>query len=159
MDGWGIATLITWGGIVAAGVIVFGWINAGYRRNEPKRFDERQLQAQGLAYKWGFLTGVVFLVGMLFLGAFDHAPDYRFLTILCIFAMMLVFVTVAIWKDAYVAIGEKESRLAIYFLVVGTLEVGFSRGDRVNLLAGAALLYIAALIWARREARREEDES
>lgn len=157
MNGWATAAIITWVGMVAALVIVYGWIKAGYRRNEPKRFDERQLQAQGKAYKWGFLTGVFFLLGMVILRIFDHDPDYHFLTILCIVAMLLVFATVAIWKDAYVAIGEKEARLAIYFLVLGIVDVVFSRGDWVNLLAGGAFVYLAGLIWARKEARQEEE--
>lgn len=156
MDGYGFATLVTLGGMMAV-MLVWLWRRRPKEEKGRQRFDERQIMAQGQAYRYGFLTGVICLLGLVILQAFDSDPDYYFFIVLTIVAMLMVFVTVAVWKDAYVAIGERETPLAVSFLIWGIFRVVFSRGDVLELVMAGACLYVAGLIWVRKEVREEED--
>ena len=156
MDGYGIAALVTLGGLMAV-MLIWLWRRHPKQEGARQRFDERQIMAQGQAYRYGFQTGVICLVGVMIAGIFDDALDYSFFLMLTIVAMLMVFVTVAVWKDAYIAVGEQEGPLVVAFLVMGIARAVFSGGDVQELVMAGACLYVAGLIWARKEVREEED--
>lgn len=139
-------------------------------------YDERQLAAQGSAYKWAYLT----LLGCLVLGGLTELLVGQSLTtllpfgMLCMWISICVYVSLCVFRDAYRVPALRFRTLAIVFfaggavnlisaltsglplVTEGRLDTGF-----VNLCTGVATLYLGVmmLVGEARERREREDEA
>lgn len=103
----------------------------GRKSEKTVKYDERQLLAQGKAYKAGFFSLMSLLCVYIVYNAFSEnmilrAPEGIFL---CICASILVFAVICIANDAYVALNENNRmRTAVLgFLGVSNLLLGIER--------------------------------
>lgn len=90
--------------LILAVIIFLVFRLIGMRRKE---FDERQMQARGKAYQYGFFAMLVVQILVMFAeGAFDL--DMRYVGgSLCLFSGLTVFIVYSAWKDAYFALKQK----------------------------------------------------
>ena len=125
-----------------------------------KKFDERQIAARGVAYKWGFFSLMIYeAVYAMLLALGIRFADETTGPILGIFLGVTVFGAVAAAKDAYTAMDETpRSRilwpiLGVLWLFIGITRVidgkavrdGLLTIDSMQLFLGAAFLVIGAV--------------
>ena len=109
MNETSIATLVAWGVISVFGIGFLIWLTKEEERDDLGGYDERQLLARGKATQVGMIAGLLYLF-LLQLTEFwaDFPLTMQEVSILGILVMLVTFETVAIWKDAYVRVREKE---------------------------------------------------
>ena len=109
MNETSIATLVAWGIISVFGIGFWIWLTKDEERDDLGGYDERQLLAQGKANEAGLTAGVVYLF-LIQLAEFweDFPLSIQEVSNIGILVMILTFATVAIWKDAYLRLREKE---------------------------------------------------
>ena len=130
---------------------------SGQTRN---KFDERQIAARGVAYKWGFFSLMIYEgLYALLLALGIRFADETTGPILGIFLGVTVFGSIASAKDAYTALDESpRSRilwpiLGVLWLFIGIMKViggeavrdGLLTLDSMQLFLGAAFLVIGAV--------------
>lgn len=90
--------------------VLIGIVYALIRRSvygKHEEYDERQERARGIAAQWGFLTMALFNMGMwLFLDLVETELPPILALRLSVYLGILVYGTIAIWKDAYVGLLE-----------------------------------------------------
>ncbi len=142
-------------------------------------FDERQLLARGVAYKYAFYT---LLIGVLVLECLEDIFKITMFSslsgvffVICI--SLLVFATICIMKDAYMSLYENAKGILMMFLAIALLNIalvvknilngvpfienGTLSSDYLNLIAGLMFVYIIPLFAARvmyNKKQLEEDE-
>ena len=164
-DGYGMSVNYTntaWvigaiGGTAIALLIVLIQKLSGRTKN---KFDERQIAARGVAYKWGFFSLMIYeAVYAMLLALGIRFADETTGPILGIFLGVTVFGAVAAAKDAYTAMDETpRSRilwpiLGLLWLFIGITRVidgkavrdGLLTIDSMQLFLGAAFLVIGAV--------------
>lgn len=135
-------------------------------------YDERQLMAQGKAYKYSFLFCIAyFLAFACFQGVtkeqwIDNFEGIFFGIILSVF----IFAVYAIWKDAYISIQESPKK---YIGIFGALSVlnlipcvsklihrEALEENRLNLLLGLVMLtaLVVMVLKQHRDKKREDAE-
>ena len=101
-------------GFVCGVLIVGGIIFISSKKSKKRQYDERQIAARGLAFKAGFITLVVSEIAVFFSETLlDHPVVFftpGFLQLLIILVSLLVFLEIAIFKDAYFTPGEPFSK-------------------------------------------------
>ena len=135
-------------------------------------YDERQVAARGQAFKAGFITFVVCGLTVFFIELFMEKPIDFFppglLSILICFIALLVFLEVAIFKDAYFSPDRPFSlRWCIIMLVLAAVYiVQFFRAEEkwyalFNLAAGIfiAVIMLSILIKKAVSTRRDEEDA
>lgn len=102
--------------LVLAVIIFFVFRLIGMRQKE---FDERQIQARGKAYQYGFFAMLIAQIFVIFAeGVLDLDMHYIGGS-LCLFSGLTVFVVYSAWKDAYFALKQKPyTSLGLCVLVV-----------------------------------------
>lgn len=146
------------------------------KENAPaKRYDERQVAAQGKAYKYGFITMSVCLV-MLVLSLtmkISIPAETGLLIMLCFLCGGAVTVTNLIWDDAYFRMDENRPMWIVFFSLLSLLNLGIGisqivrheivsegmltlRGS-MNLICGVFMAYILAVILIKSIKDRNED--
>ena len=141
-------------------------------------YDERQLLARGVAYKYAFYT---LLLGVVSIAILDTMGIKIFMSLagimLIIFVSLAVFATICIMKDAYMSLYENVKGVVIMFsavalinlvtaisnIVAGTslIENGELSVCCVNLIVGLLFLYILPVFIGRviyNNKQLEEDE-
>ena len=136
------------------------------------KFDERQVAARGVAYKWGFFSLMIYeaLYTMLLVLGIRFADEPTG-PILGIFVGVAVFGAVAAAKDAYTALDENpRSRwlwplLGVLWLFIGIMKVlggeavrdGALTLDSMQLFLGASFLVIGLVDLIHRRRSRGTD--
>ena len=141
-------------------------------------FDERQLLARGVAYKYAFFT---LMIGMMIISLMELMGVTLFMSfagvwiVVCI--SIAVFATVCIMKDAYMSLYENVKGVVIMFAAIGIsnlgiginnliggmplVEKGVLSSGCVNLIVGALFVYILPVFIGRviyNNKQLEEDE-
>lgn len=153
-----------------------GKIDLDYKKDA---YDERQLLARGVAYKYAFFT---MMIGMIIVALLEEVAGigiFMSMTgvwiIVCI--SLAVFATVCIMKDAYMSLYENVKGVVIMFLAVAILNIAIGIGNIVdgmpllengvisvrwtNLIVGVLFLYILPVFIGRviyNNKQLEEDE-
>lgn len=115
-------------------------------------FDERQILARGQAYKYGFWAGILyfFLASIaLMKESLNFTAEEAMLWGAVI--MVVVFLAVAIWKDAYFKVNDQGTLGGGFLVAMGVSNLirhGFEHAFAV-FLAGSMLL-LGTLIFLRR---------
>ncbi len=157
MNGTTIATLAAWGIISIFGIGFWIWLTKDEERDDMGGYDERQLLARGKANEAGLTAGVVYLF-LLQLAEFweDFPLTIQEVSIIGILVMLLTYVTVAVWKDAYLRLRQKEGNAIGWMVFLGIMQlIGWP--TLTERLLGISCLYIAALIALRRFLRKREE--
>ena len=139
------------------------------------KYDERQLQARGDGFKYGFFTMIIFngLLSLLYIADIEIPVEKEVLLILGVLIGTCVYAVYCIHKEAYISLNENASRLKICFILTGLLnliiglkhcfsgdiiENGILTFRSINLLCGIFLLFITVFLSVRvKESVREED--
>ncbi len=155
---------VSYGLGVVAGIAVVGACIFLFRKkmmNKGSRYDERQIAVRGQAYAAGFATFVFCELAVFMMELFTEKPLVLFapgvLSILVILLSCLVFVEIAIFKDAYFT-PERPFRkgwCALMLLLSGMyIVMFFLTGDRwnkvVNLAVAVCMLVVMASILLKR---------
>ncbi|WP_298033751.1 hypothetical protein [uncultured Dysosmobacter sp.] len=166
-------------GLLLIAVLLIAWLGLAcyfwQRERGPKAaYDERQEQARGLAYKYGFLTLAVCVclldtVLTLFPWIGTEAGGF-----FCLDLGVTVFAVTAIWKDAYLRLYEKPWEVVTMWglcglggLLYGVFSLrkeGLLVDGMLNLsavlivISGSVLLTLAVFLYRRRAAGREDEE-
>lgn len=85
------------------------------RKDNKNHYDERQIIGRGEAFKAGFYTGIAYQFGLYLINLFGIGLPLSFgnLAIIGLALSLGVFATIAIWKDAYVAVNENKKTTLI----------------------------------------------
>lgn len=132
-------------------------------------YDERQVAARGQAFQAGFITFVVCALAVFFIELFMEKPIDFFppglLSIIICFIALLVFLEVAIFKDAYFSPDRPFSlRWCIIMLVLAAVYiVQFFRAEEkwyalFNLTAGIFIAVIMLSILIKKAVSTQRDE-
>lgn len=139
---------------------------------EGSKFDERQIAARGVAYKWGFFSMMICEAAYVLLLALEiRFADEMTGPILGIFVGVGVFGAVAAAKDAYTALDETpRSRflwpvLGVMWLFIGIMKViggeavrdGVLTIDSMQLFLGVVFLVIGAVDLIHNRGNRGSD--
>jgi hypothetical protein len=140
---------------------------------EGSRFDERQVAARGVAYKWGFFTLMIYEAAYAVLNAMNiRFADETMGPVIGIFLGVAVFGSIAAAKDAYVAVNEKPGAAWIWGLVgvlwtaVGVMKLTSGEGiengilttDSMQIFMGGAFLTVGVTYLIRRMTARRDGE-
>lgn len=130
-------------------------------------YDERQKAIQGIGYKMAYMTTFVLVVLCAVLSETIDCFPFGMLDcmFICIWIPLCVFVTYCIIKDAYLSLRTSRKSLLVLWLAAGLLNIGIALyyiildgGDRNcfgNLLTGASLIYMSAVMVAKALAERK----
>lgn len=151
-----------WGGLVGIILVlcialVQKWKNTGYQ------FDERQMQARGKAFQYGFFTLVIydFFYAVLFEAEEPSWCNHTFGMLLGVMLSIIVWSAYAIFKDAYLGLREKPVGWSISFGLLGIFWIlhwglhqersqkGKLGVEGFSLLLGITMLFIAAALITR----------
>lgn len=157
-------------GIIILGVWALAFIamflslvRSGMKKSDisEEGFDERQTLARGLAYQWGFLAGVVYLFLLQFTAFWDNfLLEQHDTAMIGIVFMIVVYESVAIWKDAFIRLGEKELPVILGCLVFGACQIAEGISEKFTLtdiITGIGFVYTAVILFLRRTARKREE--
>ena len=157
MNETSIATLVAWGVISVFGIGFLIWLTKEEERDNLGGYDERQLLARGKATQAGMIAGLLYLF-LLQLTEFwaDFPLTMQEVSILGILVMLVTFETVAIWKDAYVRVREKEGSSIGWSVFMGIhFLIGWN--SWLDLALSVLWFYTAGLIALRRFLRKREE--
>ncbi len=142
-------------------------------------YDERQLLARGVAYKYAFFT---LMIGMVIIALMEEIAGIRlFMSMAGVWVMicisLAVFATICILKDAYMSLYENVKGVVIMFSAIGLLNIAIGIGNIVdgvpliengvlstrcaNLIVGLLFVYILPVFIGRviyNNKQLEEDE-
>ena len=142
-------------------------------------YDERQLLARGVAYKYAFFT---LMIGMVIIALMEEIAGIKLFmsmagvwVVVCI--SLAVFATICIVKDAYMSLYENAKGVVIMFSAIGLLNIAIGIGNIVdgmpliengvlsvrcaNLIVGLLFVYILPVFIGRviyNNKQLEEDE-
>lgn len=157
MNETSIATLAAWGIISLFGIGFWIWLTKDEEKDDLGGYDERQLLAQGKANRAALTAGIGYLLLLQFADLWEGFPlSIQEVSNIGILIMILTFATVAIWKDAYLRLREKEGSRITWMLIWGLYNLILGRTP-VRLLMGGACCYVAFLIALRRHLRKREE--
>ena len=163
-------------GIGSAAVVIA--VMAAVRKNQgrPKpEYDERQMAARGVAYRWAFLTLMLSLAvntGVEAIWGPWAKPGVS--AWMLIFLSVGVFVVVCVRRDAYFAVAQDpKASLWLFGAVVvlqipniiitlrsgGFVEDGLLTWDALSPASGALFLVLTVCAIVRLRRQREDDES
>ena len=160
------------GALCGIGIVLLVLLIQKLTGQTKNKFDERQVAARGVAFKWGFFTMMIYEAAYsLLLAAGIRFADEFTGPILGIFAGVAVFGSVAAAKDAYTALDENpRSRwlwpvVGALWLFVGIMKVlggeavrdGALTLDSMQLFLGAAFLIIGLVDLIHRRRSRGSD--
>ena len=158
MNETSIATLVAWGTISVFGFGFLIWLGRDEEKDDLGGFDERQLLARGKANSAAFTAGIGYLFLLQLADLWEGFPlSIQEVSAIGILVMLLTYVTVAVWKDAYVRVREKESSAIGWSVFLGiSFLIGWD--SWLELIMGVSCLYTAGLIALRRHLRKREED-
>lgn len=139
-------------------------------------YDERQLQARGVCYKyaWGVLVACLVIDGGIREIFGLNWANFFTGIILWILVSSVVFVVLAIFLDAYETNATVKSRVYVIFILLGIFNIAFAiyycfkgemienralTGYAINLFAGIAILIMGSLALIKRAIDGKEDDN
>lgn len=166
--------------IILGAVILLMFLVAFYRShgNTGSRYDERQENEQGRAFRYAFFATMVAAAEAVMLDCMNLIPE-GLTTIFyasSIFIGLVVYVIYALWHDCYIALNEKRGFAILFLFIVGAINllIGLNairiddlldesnrmNPSALNLLCGvgALLLSIATLVRTLSERNTENDD-
>lgn len=168
----GISDWAVMAGVIIGIIAVIIGLVLGKNQMGSCVFDERQERARGKAYKYGFITLVIYLCIYSFIDDMAEPALESGLSVgaigICI--GVAVFAVVSIWNDAYFSIQQEPKRYAIIFaglflmnFLLGISNLHASDGEANYALANIAVSILAAVVLAAigvksLKNRRETDE-
>ena len=157
MNETSIATLVAWGVISVFGIGFLIWLTKEEEKDNLGGFDERQLLARGKANSAALTAGIGYLFLLQFADLWEGFPlSIQEVSAIGILVMLLTYATVAIWKDAYVRVREKEGSAIGWAVFLGiSLLIGWN--DWIELAMSICCFYTAGLIALRRHVRKREE--
>lgn len=163
-------------GIGSAAVVIAVMAAVRKKQGRPKpEYDERQMAAQGVAYRWAFLTLMLSLAvntGVEAIWGPWAKPGVA--VWMLIFLSIGVFVVVCVRRDAYFAMAQDpKASLWLFGAVVvlqipniiitlrsgGFVEDGLLTWDALSPASGALFLVLTVCAIVRLRRQREDDES
>lgn len=171
-------------GICATFCILFGTVIllmlvvALYRNHgsASSRYDERQENEQGRAFRYAFYASMISVAVTLILDAMALIPEEltTFFYASCIFIGLVIYVIYALWHDCYIALNEKRSFTIVFLFLVGifNLLIGIIALHRdglldecnrlnpsaLNLLCGVGALFLSVATLIRTLSERITDK-
>lgn len=141
-------------GVIGAVIIVLVSRKDGKMKAD---YDERQILARGVAFQAAFFTMLIYYALLYFFQTLEVplpiAEDV--LTVSGILLSVVVFVGMAIWKDAYFALNDKNKSLICFFLVIGFIDLAMGitniRNERVivnGICTNAVLPLLSGIMFA-----------
>lgn len=163
-------------GIGSAAVVIAVMAAVRKKQGRPKpEYDERQMAARGVAYRWAFLTLMLSLAvntGVKAIWGPWAKPGVS--AWMLIFLSVGVFVVVCVRRDAYFAVAQDpKASLWLFGAVVvlqipniiitlrsgGFVEDGLLTWDALSPASGALFLVLTVCAIVRLRRQREDDES
>lgn len=163
-------------GIGSAAVVIAVMAAVRKKQGRPKpEYDERQMAARGVAYRWAFLTLMLSLAvntGVEAIWGPWAKPGVS--AWMLIFLSVGVFVVVCVRRDAYFAVAQDpKASLWLFGAVVvlqipnniitlrsgGFVEDGLLTWDALSPASGALFLVLTVCAIVRLRRQREDDES
>lgn len=165
---------ISWviGALAGIGIVLVVMLIQKLTGKTQNKFDERQIAARGVAYRWGFFSMMIYeAVYVMLLALGIRFADETTGPFLGIFVGVTVFGAAAAAKDAYTALDETpRSRflwpiLGVLWLFIGIMRVkdgeavrnGLLTFDSMQLFLGASFLVIGAADLIHRLKNRGSD--
>ena len=160
------------GALTGIGIVLLVLLIQKFSGKTRRTFDERQIAARGVAYKWGFFSVMIYETAYSLLLALGiRFADEPTGPILGIFVGVAVFGATAAAKDAYTALDETpRSRflwpiIGALWLFIGIMKVlggeavrdGLLTLDSMQLFLGAAFLVIGVVDLIHRLKNRGSD--
>ena len=157
MNETSIATLVAWGVISVFGIGFLIWLTKEEERDDLGGYDERQMLARGKANSAALTAGIGYLFLLQFANLWEAFPlSIQEVSAIGILVMLLTYASVAIWKDAYVRVREKEGSAIGWAVFLGiSLLIGWN--DWIELAMSICCFYTAGLIALRRFLRKREE--
>lgn len=148
------------------GTIIFIGIPKEERSKQQRKFDERQIAAQGRAFKYAYLTLILYLLvyAILDMGFKIVWCELIFGIALGIVFSLSTYFAYCIFQDAYFAIGESKPSALIGVNIIGfsqlllaitciedgsIVENGIISADGLHLLFVALILLLDAFVMIR----------
>lgn len=173
MDSYVAGVLV---GIGSAAVVIAVMAAVRKKQGRPKpEYDERQMAARGVAYRWAFLTLMLSLAvntGVEAIWGPWAKPGVS--AWMLIFLSIGVFIVACVRKDAYFAVAQNpKASLWLFGAVVvlqipniiitlrsgGFVEDGLLTWDALSPASGALFLVLTVCAIVRLRRQREDDES
>ncbi|MCR5278594.1 MAG: hypothetical protein K6E19_04050 [Lachnospiraceae bacterium] len=159
------------------GLLIVALIIVASRKDTAvaNKYDERQIAAQGIAYKYSFITMIVYYTVLALVSIMEPAipVDNSLLTFLGVLIGGGVFITYVILKDAYFRLDENRTPLIVFFSIFSFLNIAvgiihivrktvFENGmltltGTCNLTCGIFLLYMLVIIIIKGFMDKQED--
>ena len=137
-----------------------------YTKNDKKikcEYDERQLQARGNGFKYGFFTHILYSAVLAACSVMEIKIPMAngMLEVFGIILAILVFAVYCIRKNAYISLNENVKKLTIVFLVIGVMnliigimhvidgtivENGIITVNALNLFSGICMFFITIVV-------------
>lgn len=163
-------------GIGSAAVVIAVMAAARKKQGRPKpEYDERQMAARGVAYRWAFLTLMLSLaVNTCVEAIWGPWAKPGVSAWMLIFLSIGVFIVACVRKDAYFAVAQDpKASLWLFGAVVvlqipniiinlrsgGFVEDGLLTWDALSPASGALFLVLTVCAIVRLRRQREDDES
>lgn len=163
-------------GIGSAAVVIAVMAAARKKQGRPKpEYDERQMAARGVAYRWAFLTLMLSLaVNTCVEAIWGPWAKPGVSAWMLIFLSIGVFIVACVRKDAYFAVAQNpRTYLWLFGAVVvlqipniiitlrsgGFVEDGLLTWDALSSASGALFLVLTVCAIVRLRRQREDDES
>ena len=167
--GYGCGVVI---GLLLSALVIVAISKGGEAK---RKYDERQIAAQGKAFKLAFFTMIVYdMLLLLLLGAEIPVPaDNAFLVFFGLLLSVAVFAIYSVLNDAYIALNESRRLIIGWFSVIALLNLVISailitRGsflldgkltliNSANLFCGAFIILFLAVLVIKGVRDKEED--
>lgn len=139
------------------------------------QYDERQLQARGNGFKYGFFTMIFYnaILAIICIAEIELPVENNVLLVLGILLGVFVYAIYCIHKEAYISLNENATRLTVVFGLIGLLnlvigighicagtmiENGIVNVSGLNLICGVMILVIAIIMNVHRKKSETEEE-
>lgn len=155
--------------IFGVGLVTLIFVLIKKDKKFKNKYDERQIAAQGQAYKIGFFTMLVLLGLGVVLSTFEiELPiDNSFVYFMMAAISLCVTSTILIIKDAYYSFNDKSTSIKITFTILGMINLlcgiinlnnGKANLGGINLVCGAMLIYIVVILVIKDLIDKKEEE-
>lgn len=139
------------------------------------KYDERQMQERGNAFKLGFFTQLIYMcfMSLCYVAGIQLPVAMEVILFFGVLLSLSVYVIYCIWKEAYIALNETVKKVNIAFVIIGIVNVfigvmhcihgsmiedGILTFRCINLLCGIFLLLVAIVIGIVELAKKREDD-
>ncbi|MBE6765674.1 MAG: hypothetical protein E7546_07365 [Ruminococcaceae bacterium] len=109
--------------VIGVAVVVACLLAVIVKSKNPARYDERQKQVQAKAHKVSYYLLMILLVIYAIVDSCAKFCDTMTGVFICVCISIAVYASICIWGDAYTALGQNSTSLAISLLLVGGISL------------------------------------